>query len=151
MKQITDNMITLSGENFQCYQVGVHYGSASELKDVAEHTRNLAKRYQVQLQTLRDMVAKELHPDSPLHASLQELPNLAAALESTSTQLLARAASHSKAGREKLKLIQVDNPAPPIPIQGPDSLPRYWHRLTAIALMALAFVFALLYALGSSR
>lgn len=152
MQQIADNMVTLTGECWQCYQVGVHYGAASELKDMAEHAGKVGKHYKLQLEGLRAALAEQLPANSPLHVTIQELPSLASALITMEAQLRTRAIAHSKAGADQLKNIKL-SASKQTETTVLESLSRVWFMRVVVlgAVSLLGTLLALAYALGGSR
>lgn len=98
--------ITLSGDRFQCYKTGTHYGAALELKEVAGHMEKISAHQSAQLVLLRDALTKALPEDSPLRVEIQNLPSLAFPLESITRQMRSRAREHSDQGAHILRTMQ---------------------------------------------
>lgn len=105
-----DNTMIIKGESYRYYQVGVHYGAAQELKDLADHVQKLESHYQHQLSTLRDALQAELPKHSQLHVTVQELPSMANALGAMHLQIASRAKAHSDAGAVQLRALQEVTP-----------------------------------------
>lgn len=95
-----DQIITLTGDNFVSYQAGVHYGSATALKDSAAHIRKLERHFGHQLQLMSAAMSKALPPDDPLQVTIRDLPNMSGALTFTADQMSGRAEQHTQTAQK---------------------------------------------------
>lgn len=132
-------VISLSGENFACYEVGHHFGIAIGLSDAAKHYETVRRHVEKQTTLMRDVLLQISPQDHSLHESILDLPKLADALAHASAQLNAKAREHKLAGQHKLARLQ--------PSSASDSKTlREWKLWSRVLAVLTVLTIAALYA-----
>lgn len=137
-----EQIITLTGDNFTSYQAGVHYGTATALKDCAAHAEKLEHHFRHQLSLLSASVLPVLPTDSALRISVNDLPNLSVGLVLMASQLMERSRAQAAIGTKIVNRLNYT-------LSIRDTLPARHSWLTVF--FAVTTVLAVVYALTLSR
>lgn len=138
-----DRLITLTGENFNSYQAGLHYGSATAFKDSSDHLRKLERHFKHKLALVAESVGKALPEDHPMQQTLRDLPNMSGTLTMTAEQLKQRAIQHSAEGARHVGQMNASVVVSETVVD--------WHKWLTVGLGASTIILALAYALAMSR
>jgi len=137
-----EQIITLTGDNFTSYQAGVHYGTATALRDCSAHAEKLDRHFRHQLSMMSAAMLEVLPPESALRVSVRDLPNLSVGLVLMASQLADKSREQAAIGTKIINRLNYT-------LSIRDLLPARHSWLTAF--FAVTTVLAVVYALTLSR